>query len=279
MRQRTYELWKKVVLTAVSTLLMAVILFPFYWMIMTSIKPPSQVVTSPPILVTTEPTIQAYDAVLTQTAMGRYLANSAIIAGSAMAITLFLGVFAGYGLARFRMRGLGLFLALLLAFQLLPNVSLVLPLFIIFGKLGFLDRYISVILGNVGMWMPLVILILRPYFQSIPRSFEDQARIDGCSFAGALARIVVPLAIPGIIAAGILSFLLSWGEFVFALTFISSSEMQPVTIGIYNAIGQYGIRYDQLMASSVIAIVPVILVFIFFQRYIRVGLTVGGMKE
>jgi multiple sugar transport system permease protein len=164
-------------------------------------------------------------------------------------------------------------------FQLLPDVSLVLPLFIILGRIGLLDTFLGVILANVMQWLPFVILILRPYFLQIPKTLEEAARIDGCSFRGAMLRIIVPLALPGIISAAILTFLFSWGEFVFALTFLSKNELQPVTIGIYNAIGQYGIRYNRLMASSTFAILPVVLVFIFFQKYIRWGLMVGGLKE
>jgi multiple sugar transport system permease protein len=270
---------KKAVLTTVSLIIVAMLLFPFYWMLITSIKQPSEVVTSPPILITRNPTLSAYSEVLTKFSMGMHLRNSFIIAFSAMTITIVLGVFAGYGLARFRIRGLKIYLLVLLVSQLLPDVSLVLPLFIIFGRVGLLDRFLSVILANVMLWLPFVILILRPYFLKIPKILEDAARIDGCSFRRAMIRIIIPLALPGIITAAILTFLFSWGEFVFALTFLSRNEMQPVTIAIYNAIGQYGIRYNRLMASSTIAIVPVVLIFIFFQRYIRKGLIVGGLKE
>lgn len=270
---------KRIALTAASLTIMALLLFPFYWMLMTSIKPPSQIMSSPPIWVTRQPTLHAYAEVLTKLAIGRYLRNSLVIAFSAMSLTVALGVFAGYGLARFRIKGLKVFLLALLVSQLLPDVSLVLPLFIVFGRIGLLDTFAGVVLANVMQWLPFVVLILRPYFLKIPKTLEDAARIDGCSFPTAMMRIVIPLALPGIISAAILSFLFSWGEFVYALTFLSRNEMQPVTIGIYNAIGQYGIRYNSLMASSVFAIVPVVLVFIFFQRYIRWGLMVGGVKD
>jgi multiple sugar transport system permease protein len=248
-------------------------------MLMTSLKPPSEVMRSPPVWVTRQPTLRAYAEVLTKLSIGRYLRNSLFIAFSAMSLTVVLGVFAGYGLARFRLKGLKIFLLALLVSQLLPDVSLVLPLFIVFGRIRLLNTFTGVILANVMQWLPFVILILRPYFLKIPKALEDAARIDGCSFQTALIRIVIPLALPGIVSAAILSFLFSWGEFVYALTFLSSNEMQPVTIGIYNAIGQYGIRYNSLMASSVFAIVPVVMVFIFFQRYIQWGLMVGGVKD
>ncbi len=270
---------KKIILMLISLFVMVVLLFPFYWMVLTSVKQPGEVVTSPPILITTKPTFNEYYEVLTRLAMGRYMRNSFIIAFSAMTITIILGVLAAYGLARFKIRGLQLFLILLLVFQFLPDVSLVLPLFIIFSKIDLLNRYISVILANVMQQLPFVILILRPYFLKIPKALEDAARIDGCSSGGTLWRIIIPLAQPGIVAAAILTFLFCWGEFVFALTFLSRNEMQPVTIAIYNAIGQYGIRYNRLMASSTIAIIPVVLIFIFFQRYIKGGLLIGGLKE
>jgi len=270
---------KRIGLSAASVLIMAILMFPFYWMFMTSIKQPAEVASSPPILITRHPTLQAYWSVLTVGYMARYLRNSSIIAFSTMAATIVLGVLASYGLTRFRIRGLEIFLLILLVSQLLPDVSLVLPLFILFSRVKLLDRFVSVVLANVMQQLPFVILILRPYFQKIPRGLEEAARIDGCSRMGTLLRITLPIALPGVITASILTFLFSWGEFVFALTFLSRNEMQPVTIGIYNAIGQYGIRYDRLMASSMIAILPVVLIFIFFQRYVRWGLAVGGLKD
>lgn len=270
---------KQIVLLVVSLVIVLIFMFPFYWMFITSIKPVSEVVTSPPIFITRNPTLGAYYTVFTKWSMGRYLLNSFKIAFPTTVITITLGVMAAYGLARFQIKGLRIFLLVLLVSMLLPDVSLVLPLFMIFSKIGLLGKFPSVILANVMLQLPFIILILRPYFSKIPKTLEEAARIDGCSFLGALLRIIIPLALPGIITAAILTFLFTWGEFTFALTFLSRSEMQPITIGIYNTIGQYGIRYNLLMANSMIAIIPVVLIFIFFQRYIRGGLMVGGLKE
>ena len=270
---------KQIVLLVISLVIVLIFMFPFYWMLITSIKPISEVVTSPPIFIPRNPTLDAYYTVFTKWSMGRYLLNSFIIAFPTTVITITLGVMAAYGLARFQIKGLRIFLLVLLVSMLLPDVSLVLPLFMIFSKIGLLGKFHSVILADVMLQLPFVILILRPYFSSIPKTLEDAARIDGCSFLGALLRIIIPLALPGIITASILTFLFTWGEFTFALTFLSRSEMQPITIGIYNTIGQYGIRYNLLMANSMIAIMPVVLIFIFFQRYIRGGLMVGGLRE
>jgi len=271
--------FKQIVLLVVSLVIVLIFMFPFYWMLITSIKPISEVVTSPPIFIPRNPTLDAYYTVFTKWSMGRYLLNSFIIAFPTTVITITLGVMAAYGLARFQIKGLRIFLLVLLVSMLLPDVSLVLPLFMIFSKIGLLGKFPSVILADVMLQLPFVILILRPYFSKIPKTLEEAARIDGCSFLGALLRIIIPLALPGIITATILTFLFTWGEFTFALTFLSRSEMQPITIGIYNTIGQYGIRYNLLMANSMIAIIPVVLIFIFFQRYIRGGLMVGGLKE
>jgi multiple sugar transport system permease protein len=260
---------KQIALLVVSLVIVLIFLFPFYWMLITSIKPPSETVTSPPIFIPRNPTLDAYYAVFAKWS----------IAFPTMVITIALGVLAAYGLARFQIKGLRIFLLVLLGSMLLPDVSLVLPLFIIFSRIGLLDKFPGVILADVMLQLPFVILILRPYFSKIPKSLEEAARIDGCSFMGAMLRIVLPLALPGIITAAILTFLFTWGEFVFALTFLSRNELQPITVGIYNTIGQYGIRYNLLMASSMVAIVPVVLIFIFFQKYIRGGLIVGGLKD
>lgn len=269
----------KIVLFILSLAVLVIMLFPFYWMFVTSIKLPGEVVTSPPIFIPRNFTFDAYRTIFEVWPIGRYLSNSFYIAFPSTVITITMGIMAAYGLARYEIKGLKIILLILLGSMLLPDVSLVLPLFMIFARFNLLDKFPSVILANVMMQLPFVILILRPYFAKIPKSLEEAARIDGCSTIESMVRIVLPLAAPGISAASILTFLLTWGEFTFALTFLSSRELLPITIGIFNTIGQYGIRYNLLMASSIMAIVPVVLIFIFFQRYIREGLVVGGVKE
>jgi len=255
-----------------------ILLFPFYWMFVTSIKPSPEIITKPPLLIPKNPTLESYSIAFTEGSIGRYLQNSFIIASFTTMITITLGVLAAYGLARFRIKGVTFFISILLISQLLPDVSLVLPLFITFNRLGLLNTYLSVILANVMLWLPFAILILRPYFLMFPKALEDAARIDGCTLLGAFRRIILPLALPAIMVSSILTFLFAWGEFVFALTFLTKAELRPITIGIYNAIGQYGIKYNDLMAYSVVAIAPIIIIFISLQKYIRSGLVIGGIK-
>jgi len=269
---------KDMILVFTGVVIVIVFLFPFYWMFVTSIKPSPEIITKPPLLIPRNPTLSSYSTAFTEGSIGCYLKNSFIIAFFATMVTTILGTLAAYGLARFRIRGVMLFISILLISQLLPDVSLVLPLFIIFNRLGLLNTYISAILANVMLFLPFAILILRPYFLMFPRALEDAARIDGCTLLGAFRRVVLPLALPAIMVSAILTFLFAWGEFVFALTFLTKAELRPITIGIYNAIGQYGIRYNDLMAYAVVAIAPVIIVFIFLQKYIRSGLVIGGVK-
>lgn len=269
---------KDMVLIFAGIVIVIILLFPFYWMFVTSIKPSAEIITKPPLLIPRRPTLASYSIAFTEGSMGRYLQNSLIIASSATMITTILGVLAAYGLARFRIKGVTFFISVFLISQLLPDVSLVLPLFITFNRLGLLNNYMSAILANVMLFLPFAILILRPYFLMFPKALEDAARIDGCTFLGAFRRVVLPLALPAIMVSAILTFLFAWGEFVFALTFLTKAKLRPITIGIYNAIGQYGIRYNDLMAYAVVAIVPVIIVFISLQKYIRSGLVIGGVK-
>jgi multiple sugar transport system permease protein len=269
---------KDMVFVFAGVVIVIILLFPFYWMFVSSIKPPQEIITRPPLLIPRNPTLESYSLAFTEFSMGRYLQNSFIIASFTTVITIILGTLAAYGLARFRIKGVTFLISILLISQLLPDVSLLLPLFITFKRFGLLNTYISVILANVMLWLPFAILILRPYFLMFPKALEDAARIDGCTFLGAFRRVVLPLALPAIMVSAILTFLFSWGEFVFALTFLTKAELRPITIGIYNAIGQYGIKYNDLMAYSVIAILPAIIIFISFQKYIRSGLVIGGVK-
>ncbi|MFQ6067093.1 MAG: carbohydrate ABC transporter permease [bacterium] len=204
---------KDTVLIFTGIFIAIVLLFPFYWMFVTSIKPSPEVITRPPLLIPKRPTLESYSIAFTEGSMGRYLQNSLIIASFTTVITIALGALAAYGLARFRIKGVTFFISILLISQLLPDVSLVLPLFITFNRLRLLNMYISVILANVMLWLPFAILILRPYFLMFPKALEDAARIDGCTFLGAFRRVILPLALPAIMVSSILTFLFAWGEF------------------------------------------------------------------
>jgi multiple sugar transport system permease protein len=266
--------------TLLGALIVTFYLFPVYWMVATSLKSSGDIFAVPPDLVPAPPVFGSYvDVVINNPAVHRAILNSAIISTGAMALTLLLAAPAAYALARLRLRFTALVVLLLLITQLLPTINLAVPLFVIFSSVGLIDSYAALILANTVITLPFAIIVLRPFFLSVPGDIEDAAKVDGCTQLGAFWRIVLPVVMPGLITVGALAFLLTWGEFVFALTLITSEGMQPVTVALNRFIGQCGTRWNDLMAVASAVALPIVLIFASLQRYIVAGLTAGATKE
>jgi multiple sugar transport system permease protein len=267
-------------LSPLAVLMTCVYLFPIYWMVVTAFKRPPDVFAIPPDLVPAPPTMQGFnDAVIGNEAVFQGIVNSLVIASGALVLTLALGAPAAYGLARLRLRFTGLVILVMLAAQMLPTINLALPMFAIFSRIGLVDTYAALIVANVSLTLPFAIIIMRPYFLSVPGELVEAAMIDGCSPFGAFRRIVLPLVRPGVVVTGALTFLTAWGEFVFGLTLATSDEMQPITVVLNRFIAQYGTRWNELMAVSTVIALPIVLTFLLAQRHLVEGLTAGATKE
>ncbi|MGH3730814.1 MAG: carbohydrate ABC transporter permease [Micromonosporaceae bacterium] len=263
-----------------GVLILLVYLFPIYWMVSTSLKTSGNVFSAPPDLIPSPATLASYtDAALAEPAVLRGLWNSAVISVGTLLLTLIIGVPAAYGLARLRLRFTLLVSLTFLVAQMLPSINVALPIFVIFSRFGLVDSYLGLILANTAFSLSFTVIVLRPYFFSVPESLVDAARVDGCGRLGAFLRVVLPLARPGLIAAAALSFVGTWGEFVFGLTLTTSEQMQPVTVVLNKFIGQYETRWNDLMAVATIAALPVIVLFIALQRFVVSGLTSGATKD
>jgi len=194
-------------------------------------------------------------------------------------LTLVLAAPVAYALARLPIRGKNAFLLALLVVQMFPSIMLALPLFVMFTRIGLVNSLLAVILAITTRTLPFAALILRPFFLSLPRELEDAAFIDGCTLWSAFYRIILPLSRPGLLTVAALTFLMGWSDFLFPLTLISDDTKRPLTLGLYKFISEYGTRWNDLMAVSVVAALPIVLVFIFAQRYITSGLVAGAVKE
>ena len=257
-----------------------VYLIPVYWMINTSFKEAGDIFASPPDLVPLPPTTDSYDnAVFSNSDIARGLANSAIIAIGTTVVTLLIALPAAYGLARLRVRFVSVFLMLFLIVQMVPSVNLALPMFILFSSAGLVNSYLGLIIANCALAVPLAVTILRPFFLSVPGEIVESAKIDGCNEFTAFCRVALPISTPGVITVAVVSFLGAWGEFVFGLALATNEKFQPVTVVLAGLTNAFGTRWNDLMAVSAIIALPVILVFIFLQRYIVAGLTEGATKS
>lgn len=255
-------------------------LIPVYWMINTSFKQAGDIFATPPDMIPLPPTIASYsNAVFSDADVARGLANSAIIAIGTTVVSLLIALPAAYGLARLRVRFVSAILMLFLIVQMVPSVNLALPMFILFSSAGLVNSYIGLIIANCSLAIPLAVTILRPYFLSVPAEIIEAAKIDGCNELTAFWRVAVPISTPGVITVAVVSFLAAWGEFVFGLALATDEKFQPITVVLAGLTNAFGTRWNDLMAVSAVIALPVILAFVFLQRYIVAGLTEGATKS
>lgn len=266
--------------TLLGLLATAVMIFPLYWVFITSLKSTEEIFRTPPTLFPQDLNWRPYtENFLNNSDIWQYMGNSAQIAVGTTALTLVLAAPLAYSLTRLQIKGKVIFLLMLLVVQMFPSIMLGLPLFVMFSRWHLTNSALAVILAITTKTLPFAALTLRPSFLSLPRELEDAAAIDGCSLWGGFYRIILPLTRPGLLTVGALTFLMAWSDFLFPLILITDDSKRPLTLGIYKFIGQYGVRWNDLMAVAVVAALPIILVFIFAQRYITSGLAVGAVKE
>ncbi|GGA26088.1 carbohydrate ABC transporter permease [Paenibacillus physcomitrellae] len=271
---------KTYLLTLISVILTALFLFPVYWMIKTSLTPITDLFSTPLKFGLANSTGQAYaDNFIHNQDMLRYIGNSFIVAIGTMVLTLIFAVPGAYALARLNIRGKALIMILLLAIQMLPGITMAMPLFIMFSKVHLVDNYLGLILADMIHALPFAVLILRPSFMALPKGLEEAAAIDGCNKFTAFIRIMVPLVVPSMMTVAVFCFLFGWGDFVFALTLTTDDAVRPLTLGLYRFIGQYGTEWNNLMAVATIAALPIIIIFVALQRYVVGGIVSGSMKD
>ena len=276
----------RIVRAVLLTLVGLFFLFPIFWVLLMSLMTNQDILRSPPSLVF-EPTLGNYAALVSgqlSTSVGtlkvaymQNLANSLILSVGSVLLSLLLGVPAAYAFARFRFR-LGENIAFtLLSFRFAPPLLVLLPLLFYFQELGLYDTYIGLIWVYQLITLPLILWIVRGYFEDVSADIEHAYRLDGHSWLATFLRIAIPLARPGIAAAALLAFIYAWNNFIFALI-LGSSDVQPVTVGALAFITASGINYGQIAAALVLSIVPTLILALFAQRYLVEGLSLGAVK-
>lgn len=265
---------------AIGIVIVAIYLFPVYWMVISSLKTQAAIFAFPPQFFPSAPTLDSYrEAVFENDVVRTAIRNSAIIATGTMLVTLVLAAPAAYALARLRLPGGLIVLLLLLVAQLLPAIVIATPLFVLFSQLELVSSYPALIIADTTATLPFAVIILRPFFLAIPRELEAAAMVDGDTRFGAFRRIVLPLVRPGLLTVAVFSFLMAWGEFVFALSLNTKESIQPITVAMNAFIGQYGTEWNNIMAVATTVAIPILVVFAALQRFIVGGITAGATKE
>lgn len=271
---------KNILLCLVSLVVLVVLLFPLYWIIVTSLKTEKEIFQIPP---TFWPEVLNLSSYAAQVETGDFnmfqsFGNSFLISIGAMLVAVVLAVPASYGIARYRFKGKKLVLLGFLVTQMLPVAVLLTPMFIMFRDMKMYNTPWAAILSDATIGIPFSVLILKNYFASIPKDLEEAACIDGCNRFTAFLRVLIPIAKPGVIVCAVFSFLYAWGDLAYGMTFILDQEKRPITAGIFNFMGKYGTKWSYLTAFAVVTIIPVALIFIFMQKYIISGMTNGAVK-
>jgi multiple sugar transport system permease protein len=266
----------RVLSTVVGLLLTALMLFPVYWMVVNSFETTQEIFRIPVSLVPTQITFEPYITVW-QTQLP-HLATSLIVALGTVLLSITIATPAAYALAHFRLRITILVMFFLLLTQMIPTVTLTTPMFLIFNQFGLLNSYPGLILADSTYAVPFAVLILRSFFEPIPRELVQAAFVDGAGEWRAFTRIILPLAIPGIVTAGLFAFLFAWGDFIYALTLTTTNAIEPISVSIYNYLGQYNDAWNNAMAVATLASIPAAILLVLFQRYITAGLTAGAIK-
>lgn len=251
-------------------------LSPYAWMVLISLRPPSQPFSTG--IIPERITLTNLINLMTTTNAWKFLANSALMAFLAAFLSITLGSLAAYGFTRFRFRGRGQMMGSLLILRSLPPIVLSIAIFTMITGTPLMDTIWALVLVNAAINLPFCIWNLRAAFESINPELDDASLIDGCSRVGALFRIVLPLTAPGVVATAIFAFMLSWNEFLIATVLIQSGGKRMITTFMANNIGQFSINYIALITTAVVATLPLVILFLFVQRYLVAGLAMGGMK-
>ncbi len=269
---------RRAVLAFAGLLLAAALLAPYGAMLLTALKPEAELRITPPRLLPVTWRPQNFWTVLCDPEFQSWLRVSLVVAVASTALVIVAAVPAAYHTARHRFPGRGAFLFLVLVSQMFAPTALVVGLYREFFELGLINTYAALILVNAAFNLAFAIWILRAFFASIPREIEEAAEVDGCGHAGALLRIILPVALPGIVTATIFAFIAAWNEYIVALTLMTDAGMRPLTVGITSYVTAYVQHWDLLFAASVIAIVPVVVLFALIEPYLVGGLTAGSVK-
>jgi len=264
----------------VLTLFLLAVVLPIYWMAITSFKTNPEIINAQrltywPEIFTTE----NYIALFRLFNYGELLKNSLVVSASTGICVTLLSILGGYGLARYKFRGKDAMLLFFLVTQMIPGILVIIPLYVILSQMGLINTHIGLFIYYLIANLPFCVITMRSFFERIPYSLEEAARVDGCTKYQSLWRIVLPIMFPGIVAVFVFAFIGAWNELIAGTIFISTAEKWTIPVGLKSLIGKYNVQWGVLMAGGVLALLPTAIMFACMQKFVVEGLTAGAVKE
>ena len=252
--------------------------FPVLWMLSSSLKSNTEIFAYPPRLISESFSLDAYRAVLTNPEQLRFFFNSYLISTMVTIFTLIVGILGGYSFSRYKFKFKSHLNVIIIGVQAVPPITLMIPYFGLIVALKLYNTYWALILTYMVFTLPYAIIMMTGYFNTLPRDLDEAVLIDGGTSFVALWRVLVPISLPGIVSVGVYTFMLAWNEFLFALTLTRTNDMRTVPVGIQLLMGQHSYEWNQMMAMSVLGSLPVLILFLIFQRYFIAGMSAGSVK-
>ncbi len=263
--------------TVIGVLIVAVLLFPLYWMVNASLQPSGALLKASPDWFPAHPTFAGYtEAWHSQLP---HLITSLIVALGAVVVSLAIAAPAAYALAQLRMRARPVIVFGILIVQMIPGIVMANALYTIFSKLGLIDSYLSLILADCTATIPFAILVLRAFMISIPKELSEASRVDGAGYWRTFVSIIIPVSRNAMVTAALFSFLFAWADFLFAVTMTTGADIEPITVGIYRFVGNQTADWNGIMATAVLASIPAAALLVIAQRFVVAGVTGGAIKE
>lgn len=269
---------EKGLIYSVIAVYLFITLAPLVWVLSTSFKPNQEAISFPPKFLPDKPTWENYIFVLTDPKLSLSLVNSLLVSVGSTVLSVTVSALAGFAFARYDFKGKNLIMSIILGLFMIPVVINIIPLYIMLANIGLLNSLGALVMTFQILIIPLNIFLLKNYFESLPRELEEAALIDGCSRLGSLVRITIPLSLPGFLIAAILSFRFSWNEFVLPVVLSNKPESMIFQVALYQFISLYRIDWGYLTAGINIALIPVVVLMLIFQKRMIKGLTLGALK-
>lgn len=253
-------------------------LFPIYWLLNTSLKPPNEAMSLPIKYIPDHITFENYLSVWEQTDFPVFFRNSLLVSLVSATFAVFLSLFAGYALSRFEFKGKRLTLMAFLLTQMVPILVMIVPLFLLFKNLHLINTLTSLIISYAIITLPFCTMTIMGFFQRIPSSLEEAAMMDGCNRVQGLFRVVIPVLLPGVVVTYVFAFISAWNEFFFSVMFINSQMKKTIPVGINMFIQKVEVNWGMMSAAGIISLIPSIIMFMLIQRYLVSGMTAGSVK-